>query len=158
MKSTIKVDFNSQHEGAQPVIKIIQPFEVSDQNSTEHDVSDIDVRDKLLKDFLHTPCMTDRNSFFRVSSCFSHPPVNPNINVITISPIQRAEMFDTFRYAILNRIVPIDTIEDLNSRKGKFESIPPYGFEDYVKIHEFFDWLLERDKEIWEIIWAKEAQ
>lgn len=140
MKSTVKVDLQSQNSGSTPVIKIIQPIGGLDENSP-----DFDVRDKLIRDFLHTPCMSERNDWFRLATYFPHPMGNEaRVHITTIAPCREQELFDSFRNAILNRIIPFDTLIKINQRKASDPDMcrTPDNMEvEAIKINQFFDWL-----------------
>lgn len=138
MKSTIKIDYERRNEGGQPVIKIIQPVEAIETDNNE--TSD-DVRDKLLRDFLKTPCMVDRNYLFELNSHFSHPAENPNLNICTISPIPYDNILRTFRNILLNRFIPYNALELFYREKHSDEKSNEYT-EHYTlwsKINKFFD-------------------
>jgi len=146
VKSTIKIDLESQNSGSTPVIKIIQPVDVLDENS-----SDFDIRDKLIRDFLHQPSMVERNSLFELATFYPHPMDEPRVNITTIAPVKEENVLYKIRHMVLNRLVPYDTIVELNScgqvavkNKKKGQSPMPLRGDLYFKIHEFFDWV---DKE-----------
>lgn len=152
MKSTIKIDFESQNSGSIPVIKIIQPVEVVDENSPDYDV-----KDKLIRDFLHQPCMSDRNSLFELATFYPHPMDEPRVHVTTIAPVKEESIFYKVRHIILNRLVPYNSIMELNScdqvalknkREGK-SPMPSRG-DLYFKVHEFFDWVEKTGYCSWE--------
>lgn len=143
MKSTIKIDLESQNSGSMPVIKIVQPIDLPDENSPDYDV-----KDKLISIFLHQPCMVERNFMFELATCFPHPIDNPRVNVTTISPIKEENVFYKVRHIILNRLVPYNSIIELNScgqvalkNKKDGKSPMPERGDLYFKIHEFFDWV-----------------
>lgn len=135
MKSTIKIDFDSRNEGSQPVIKIIQPADCLDEQSP-----DFDVKDKLLRDFLHTPCNINRNNLFKLGTCFPFPHEGVvKLNIATIKPVDIKDAFYLFKHDILNKIIPDETLILFNGNNERLKSIP--GEENYKKIIDFFDWL-----------------
>lgn len=139
MKSTIKIDLESQHTGSTPVIKIIQSIDALDENSPE-----FDVRDKLIRDFLHAPCMVERNGWFQLATYFPHPIEAPKVHITTISPVKEESLFYNFRHAILNRVVPYNTLLEMNRNEKSDPDTrrTPYDMElEANKINEFFDWV-----------------
>lgn len=141
MKSTIKIDLESQNYGSTPVIKIIQPSEFLDENSP-----DFDVRDQMIRDFLHHPSNIERNGWFELSTHFTHEVTG--IHVTKITPVKEPDILYKIRHAVLNRLVPYNSIVELNScsqvaikNKKDGKSPMPLRGDLYFKIHEFFDWV-----------------
>lgn len=143
MKSTIKIDYSGRGEHGVPVIKIVQPVEVT-QSTCNENIDD--VRDRLISEFLHTPQMVNRNHVFAIDTCMPHPFGNPTVNVTTISAIQESQIFRFFKNQILDRIVEYETLckvaewKHNNVNPIEVEKMPE-GYESYVKIAGFFEWL-----------------
>ncbi len=149
MKSTLKIDYDRGQENYS-VIKIVipdkppHPIKCGETPGFAEDI-DEDVRDKLIQDLLHTPCWSQPNHFFEVKTTF---PIESG-RLTTIGAILEDRLFYTFRHAIINRIVPYDTIIATNIEKNKniANKDPLNGRENYHKEHllnkidEFFDWL-----------------
>lgn len=153
MKSTLKIDYSSRPNGGRPVIKIVQPIELL---KAENYAEDVDVRDVMIRDYLHTPCMSDRNGLFRVSSHFETPHGNNPTHYITnIDVVPEEEMFYTFRHAILNRLIPYNTLLSMDREEPKKpdDTSCSTRFErelEAKKINEFFDWVEQTGYCSWE--------
>lgn len=130
MESTLKIS----RSGSSPAIKIIQPSSVL--NLQESD--DYDERDMLLKEFLHAPMMVYETDWFILNTNFT---ASNGHKITTIVPVDQRELFYKFRHAILNRLVPYETIVAINRQEAFAKPDSPYA-----KIMEFFDWA---DKQDW---------
>lgn len=157
MKSTLKIDYLSRSDSSIPVIKIIQPNEVFEDSQTV----DYDVRDKLIRDFLMRPGYSDRNYWFALDTYFGNDLKEPTLFISTIAAIKEEELFEKFRYAILNRLVPYQSLIELTAPKPapeerksidehkKNAEKAPKGFVEYLKIIEFFEWLETAERISW---------
>lgn len=147
MKSTLKIDYERGQENL-PVIKIVipdkppHPFKNGDTPGYSEDI-DEDVRDKLIRDLLHTPLYEQPNSLFEVKTTF---PIESG-RLTTIGAVSEEILFYSFRHSILNRIIPYDTLIDFNQDKAPTKTameLKTGDSENYLKwkkINEFFDWL-----------------
>lgn len=150
MKSTLKIDTESRNEGEVPVIKIVQPIEVWNENDPDYDI-----RDKLIRNFLHTPCRSNRNGYFSLATYFPIPHEGEvKLHITTIAPVPEQDLLYRFRHEILNRFVPYESIISLNSlamKKGDPSADRKMirGEDEYKKIHTFFDWLDELERPKW---------
>lgn len=142
MKSTIKIDYERSF-GNNPVIKITTPR--YGKESPEEDI-----RDKLIKDFLHSPMEMERNYLFELGTYgnLSELPYD----MCTISPVKYENILYKLRHIVLNRFVPENYIVIFNSDiQAKDADIVTSTHKDvYKKIHSFFDWLDEMEKARWE--------
>lgn len=64
---------------------------------------------------------------------------------------QNEDMFEMFKWKILERLVPYDTLAGLTSMKSdnfaqikEGKSPAPFGFDCFIKVNEFFNWLKEQ--------------
>lgn len=138
MKSTLKIDYERGQENP-PVIKIIIPDSESPVKEPTPGYftkinDDEDVRDKLLRDFLHSPGYDEPNSFFEVKTSF---PVEGH-RLTTIGPIKYDRLFYVFKHAIINTIIPYDDIIHINTEDGLAGSV---AVATHQKIKEFFDYI-----------------
>lgn len=149
MKSTIKIDYERTKSLA-PVIKIIIPKSAGHSEATREltpgflQDPDEDVKDKLLRDFLQLPCMAVPNSFFEVKT---HFPIQGDLELTTIGPIEEENLFSRFRWALIHRFVPRSSIAPLDGMRN-IKHIRESGTRkaelgegNWNKINEFFDWL-----------------
>lgn len=153
MESTLKIDYSGRGVHGIPVIKIIQPVHLVESTNNE---AIEDVRDRLIAEFLHTPSMVNRNHFFRLDTYGPLPTGKENIKpiaVTTISAIEEGQMFHTFKHAILDRLISYDNLVEINEFKNSIVINPeqsgnhgpvPSGYDKYLKIQEFFDWLWDQ--------------
>jgi hypothetical protein len=130
MKSSIKIDYERSYEN-NPVIKITIP-------DYGKESTDEDIRDKLMKDFLHSPMKMERNTLFELNTYGNLS--NSTLEVCTISPIKYENVIYKLRHIVLNRLVPYNDIVLFNSKLSE-----PNGA--YKKVHEFFDWVDKFEKE-----------
>lgn len=129
MKSTIKIDYERSLDN-NPVIKITTPKEPSE-----------DIRDKLIQDFLHSPMHMERNYLFELGT-YGNLSELP-FNACTISPVKYENTLYKLRHIVLNRLVSENDIVLFNSALSEPN-------DTYKKVHEFFDWVDEREKDRWE--------
>lgn len=146
MESTLKIDTSSRGIHQVPIIKIVQPIKLIEPNPVE-DIDD--VKDKLIREFLHTPCMANRNHFFRTDSHFPHPLENPRVFITTISAVEEGQMFHTFKHAIFERLISYENLcecieFDKRSSDQQTNRPAPFDWDKYLKIKEFFDWVWEQ--------------
>lgn len=137
MKSTLKIDVS----GSQPVIKFIQPIDIIKIQEGD----DYDVRDKILNAFLHSPSKADRNYWFKLHSCFPHPPEPASVQITTISPVPTEDLFQCFRNTILGYLVPYKTLLKMGQDKIDCNRTPYNGELKAKAINDFFDWLEEEE-------------
>lgn len=136
MKSSIKIDYERSHE-AIPVIKIIVPT-----ISSHFDVGEgEDVRDKLIRDFLHSPLKAERNYLFGLSSCYSS--ADNTCEITAISPIKYEDILYRLRHIVLNRLVSEEDVTQFNQKLSE-------PSKEYKKVHEFFDWVNKTQQEKYE--------
>lgn len=147
MKSTLKIDYERGLENY-PVIKIIVPTEerlIPSNPEVFWHSEDDDVRDKLIRDLLHSPLYSEPNHFFNVKTAF---PIEAG-TLTTIGAIKETDLFDIFHAAILQRMVPYET-RCLMNKKEKLPDgqgrTPHDGELEGRKINEFFDWLKETER------------
>ncbi len=141
MKSTIKIDYDRNHE-LKPCIKIILPLDLREgEKCTE--AHDIDPRDKLVADLLHTPRNIVENYLFEVNQRLL---INDGTHLLTtIAAIPEENIFHRFETAIVGRIVSED--DQVECRKYSLHCDPsnimpvPNNYVSWSKIHEFFEWL-----------------
>ncbi len=139
MKSSIKIDYERSYEN-DPIIKIVVPKESPSVSiSLITGADDEDVRDKLVKDFLHSPMKTDRNTLFEAKTYFS----TNDADITTIGAVKYENIMYKLRHIVLNRLVTENDIQLFNSKV----SVPN---DTYNKVHEFFDWVDGLEKQIWE--------
>lgn|GEM_PF-5974484 len=126
------------------------PIQVQSQSSSlpnqclDENSPDFDVRDKIIKEFLHTTCMSDRNNWFNLNSYGELPKSEAKVKVTTIAPVPEENLLYRFRHSILNKFIPYETIIKMNTQKPtpKGTERTPFNRElEARKIHEFFDWL-----------------
>lgn len=137
MKSTIKIDYTSSSFGGTPIIKILRPNDVIELQ--EFVDGDYDVRDKLINDFLQAPHKVEPYNLFCIHTCGTLEKSGNN-HVTTIRPLLVEEQFKTFKYNIINRLVPYDTIMSINRQETD-----PNDVTKYKKVNDFFDWLNTQD-------------
>lgn len=135
MKSTLKVDLSTSI----PVIKVIQPLEVVQYREED----DCDVRDKILKEFLHSPSKAVRNELFSLHTYFPHPMENPTLYVTTIAAIPVENYFETFKCQIMSKMVPYyDRIEfakgNTGIKQGDVQTTEKSYYQTYKAIEDFF--------------------
>lgn len=149
MESTLKIDYQSRGKHFAPIIKIVQPIRMSGQPSDEEFD---DPKDKLISNFLHTPCILKGNFIFEVHSRDQHPSDNPRVIITTISAIEEDNLFRRLKSYIMDRIISwedINACHELQQTKpdSNYDHIQnvPLGFDKYQKIEEFFAWLSKQD-------------
>lgn len=141
MKSTIKIDYDRSHE-LKPVIKIILPLDLKEgEKCTE--AHDIDPKDKLVADFLHTPRNIVENYLFEVNQRFF---INDGSALLTtISAIPEEVIFTRLKTAITGRLISEE--DQSECRKYSIHCTPdnifpvPNNYDAWSKINEFFEWL-----------------
>lgn len=152
MESTLKIDYSGRGVHGIPVIKIVQPLHLVESTNNE---AIEDVRDRLIAEFLHTPCMAHRNHYFRLDTYNNPIPTGKStdkqITVSTISAIEEGQMFHTFKHAILDRLISYDNLVEINQLENSLgdykdrvkagKTPAPFGYDTYLKIKEFFDWV-----------------
>ena len=135
MKSTIKIDYDRGHNEVLPAVKIILPLNLHEQENVL-EAHDIDSRDKLIADFLHTPGNQECNHIFKVNQCrlLEHG----THLLTTIIPVKEEELFEEFKSNIMGRIISEPDLQSYDTPSCK-----PCGFtyDAWVKIKEFFEWL-----------------
>lgn len=155
MKSTIKIDYD-RTKNLSPVIKIIIPKSAGHSEAAQLlsptpgflETTDEDVKDKLLRDFLQLPCMAVPNSFFEVKT---HFPIQDDLELTTIGPIEEDNLFSRFRWALIHRLVPSQSINILCARRDANNPVQvsdlagshsyECGEDSWNKINEFFNWV-----------------
>lgn len=150
-KSTLKIATESAGTNLTPVIKIVQP--AAQFNFDPKNLEEDDPIDDLIRTFLHTPCMVDRNEWFRLYTHFPVPMdgVSPTHYVTTIAPLNERCLFENFKNAILGRVIPYEDhvkinrgeIEKCDNRLAgtrKTERID-LSIIKHNKICDFFAWL-----------------
>lgn len=149
MKSTLKIDYSSRSDSSIPVVKIIQPAD-SFNDTTE---SDFDVRDKLIRDFLVRPGYCDRNYWFNLDTCFGNDHDNPTLFISTIAAIKEEDLLEKFKWALLNRYVPYNSLTQLRMPRPEvdpdIETQAIAGENKFYRINEFFDWLISHEQATW---------
>lgn len=150
MESTLKIDYSGRGVHGIPVIKIVQPLYLVESTNNE---AIEDVRDRLISEFLHTPCMVHRNHFFRLDTYGGPIPTgkqnDKKISVTTISAIEEGQMFHTFKHAILDRLISYDNLVEINEFERSSSNINGFGktpldYDKYLQIKQFFDWLWDQ--------------
>lgn len=142
MKSTIKIDYE-RSKNLTPVIKIIipKPDSLIGETTGYFETIDEDVKDGLIRSFLHSPCMAVPNSFFEVKT---HYPIHGDLELTTIGAISEDNLFSRFRWALIHRFVPTSSIAQLaalKDQKGDGVRKAEQGEDKWHRINEFFDWL-----------------
>lgn len=132
MESTLKIDYSSRHDGGIPVVKIIQPIYLK----TYDPAADIDPRDAMVRDFLHTPCMFERNAVFGLSSYFDTPNEKPTHSITHIEPVAEERILSFFQHQLIRRFVSEDTLNGLATDTK----------ETLEKINSLFNYLSELRK------------
>ena len=94
MESTVRIDYNSHI----PVIKIIAPKQLHE---------DSDPKDRLIEEFLYTPCVHDRNRLFYLYQNFD---LETPFRLSTIAAIGYFEEIAKLREHIERRIMSFDAI------------------------------------------------
>lgn len=146
MKSTLKIDYASL-DGGRPVIKIIQPSSALELK--DYPDGDYDVRDKLISDFLHHPLSAAPNTLFEVVN--RGPLEKAEYSVTIISPLDVDQQFYRFKHTILNKMVPWSTLVHINSGLNEKNDLANLkGYENYLKITQFFDWLDQAEWATWD--------
>lgn len=135
MKSTIKIDYERSYEN-EPILKIVTKRTLVQKLNSPNFNEEEDVRDKLVKDFLHSPMKMERNFMFELKTYFNVD----DEDFATIGPVKYENMLYKIRHIILNRFVEYNDLVIFNSRMAE-------GNELYRKIHSFFDWLDNLEKE-----------
>lgn len=147
MGSTLKISTSSRGVHGVPVIKIIQPINLIDPPIH----MDVELKDELIASFLHTPCMTNPNSLFRVDTRWTAE--DAQVRITTISAIEEGQIFHTFKHAILDRLISYDNQVEINILKNQIKNLEipkgathkaPVDYDKYLKIQEFFNWLWEQ--------------
>ena len=148
MKSTVKIDLLSREDNSTPAIKIIQPIDqpLSGQNYGVINVQDddLDVRDKLVRDFLNRPGYAKRNNLFRIAGYYPNNKPQPTAHITFIEPIRHEDLGAVVRQAILERMVASDFLEAVDMPQdtpNDIDDFTIYQRETYKKINEFFDWV-----------------
>lgn len=143
MKSTIKIDYDRNHE-LKPVIKIILPLDLKEGEKCS-EAHEIDPRDKLVADFLHTPRNLVENYLFEVNQRVF---INDGSSLLTtIAAIPEEYLFARFYRAIIGRIVSEEDQQKCLdfSRRDYTGTLPRKSpskdYDKWVKIRDFFDWL-----------------
>lgn len=126
MKCTLKIDFQQINTQGIPVIKIIQPESIMNPNQYD----DVDPKDTLLKNFLHSPYSLERHKLFKLETYFPVTFENPTHYITTIAPITHEEMLKDLKYMVQNQF------------KNEILS-----GEQSDKIDEFFSWLKKETQE-----------
>lgn len=143
MKSSVKIDYDRSQE-LKPVIKIILPLDLRDGDKCT-EAHNIDPRDKLVADFLHTPRNLVENYLFEVNQRWLID--NGSSLLTTISPIPEEEMFFRLKTAIMGRIIGdnIEAYRGCESFKESDKTGPcPLNYDRWLKITEFFEWVKEQ--------------
>lgn len=133
MKSTIKIDYERGFDNS-PVIKITTP--------RTKEISE-DIRDKLIQDFLHSPMRSERNYLFELGT-YGNLNEMP-FDACTISPVKYENVMYKLRHIVLNRLVSESDVQLFNSKLSEPN-------DAYKKVHEFFDWVDQLEKEKWESV------
>lgn len=132
MKSSIKIDYERYEND--PVIKITIPksSKTLTQSITHSPTSndEEDVRDKLVKDFLHSPMKVERNFLFELKTYFS----TDEADIATLGAVKYENIMYKLRHTVLSRLVSYNDIVLFNSALSEPNQV-------YKKVHEFFDWV-----------------
>lgn len=141
MKSTIKIDYDRNHE-LKPCIKIILPLDLREgEMCTE--AHDIDPRDKLVADLLHTPRNLVENYLFEVNQRLL---INNGTHLLTtIAAIPEELIFTRFETAIMGGLISEENqreCSDYSINCTPANIIPvPNNYVTWSKVHDFFEWL-----------------
>jgi hypothetical protein len=157
MESTLKIATESRGTHLTPIIKIIQPIALVNPDPTE----DYDERDKLIANFLHTPCMAERNTLFEVCSHYPHPMnEDAQVYITTIAALEENNFLHRMRWAMIHRYIPHDDIYEFNAignkiKSGEQEEWPKEKVSIYMSmwhsINNFFDMLERSERPAWEL-------
>lgn len=140
MKSTIKIDYDRNQE-LKPVIKIILPLDLREGEMCS-EAHDIDPRDKLIADFLHTPRNIVENYLFEVNQRLL---INNGESLLTtIAAIPEESIFTRLKTAIIGRLVGDDSMQECQDMRGKTNRPCPHNYDKWLKITEFFEWVEEQ--------------
>ena len=148
MKSTIKIDYDRNYE-LKPVIKIILPLDLKEGEKCI-EAHEIDPRDKLVADFLHTQRNTVENYLFEVNQRLLIN--NGSALLTTIAAIPEESIFTRLKIAIEGRLIGDDVDQiaefvkfrmssEVNKKNTASSDRPvPANYEKWLKIIEFFEW------------------
>jgi hypothetical protein len=137
MEATVRIAYTGGP--SEPVIKIIAP---------KHLGEDADPKDELVRDFLSTASVVDKNQLFHLISSF---PLENEFNLSIIAPIRYHDMPEKLRGHIERRVMKFDDI--CECREYETRIIPeeaksvckaPADYARYLEIKHFFDWVSEQ--------------
>lgn len=149
MKTTIKFDYQSSGVGGKPIIKIVQPVSVF-QNNPDLDLGELDSRDTLAREFLN-PDYEPSNRIFVVKHEFGVPNGEPTHYIKIIEPIMERQFSEKMRWEFLNRYIPSPILYNLDHPVETNKTCSPsheliHYMQVFKKFNEFFTYVDELTK------------
>lgn len=150
MKSTLKIDYQGRGTHFVPIIKIVQPIEMAYR--PENDEVFEDPKDKLISNLLYTPLRVDANQLFEITMRRQVPDENPEIIVTTMAALEEEQLFRRMKRMIQDRLLSQEDFDEcfkVIKNNLPHDSIystidTSFGFDKFLKIEEFFNWLCEQ--------------
>lgn len=142
MESTVRIAYSGAPSS--PVIKIITPKQIHE---------DADPKDELIRDFLYTASVKDRNKLFYL---YQHFDLESPFKLATIAPISYHDEPERIREHVELRVLSFDSVSECREfyhnwkrtlpteRDTKSATKCPADYSTYLKIREFFDWVNEQ--------------